>query len=75
MDIEDSTLASEIVKAVADLTIQSMMFDMDIDWETLSLIQKKPKIEEPFWLRKWKEKMHGADRQPRDYEGGDDGRR
>lgn len=55
-------------KTVADLQVQSMMFDMVVDWETLTLVPKT-KDETPFWIKKWKEKESGSDRQPEDYEG------
>lgn len=45
---------------IADLEVQSMIFDMSIDFETLTLTPKL-NYKEPFWLTKWKEKIHGAD--------------
>ena len=67
LNIDEAT-AKKLVKKVADLKIQSMMFDMDIDYETLSLV---PKIEyrEPKWLSSWKEKVAQGDRQNADYPG------
>lgn len=43
-----------------DLLIQAMMFDMDIDFETVSIV---PKIKDttPVWVKKWKEKENGKD--------------
>lgn len=61
-------------KAIADLTIQAMMFDMDIDWEAGKLIHKTKPVVEAFWLTKWKEKEQNSDRKPEDYEGGEDDR-
>lgn len=55
-------------KISANLKVQAMMFDMDIDWETLSLVDKDD-YKEPYWLTKWKEKERSGDRQPEDYEG------
>jgi hypothetical protein len=46
---------------VSDLQVQAMVFDMDIDWETLTLTPKTDYIE-PFWITRWKEKEHGSDR-------------
>lgn len=51
-----------------DLKIQAMLFNMDIDIETLSL-EPKLKDETPVWLKRWKEKESGGDRQPNDYQG------
>lgn len=52
-----------------DLLVQSMLFDMDIDIETLTLTPKASQDETPVWLTRWKEKEHGGDRQPSDYQG------
>lgn len=54
-------------KLVNDLKIQSMMFDMAVDWETLTLVPVV-KDETPFWIKNWKEKQANGDRQPNDYE-------
>ena len=50
----------EIKAAYADLQVQAMMFGMDIDIETWSLIPKET-YKEPFWVTRWKEKRDGAD--------------
>lgn len=50
----------EIKAAYADLQVQAMMFGMDIDIETWSLVPKQT-YNEPFWLTRWKEKRDGAD--------------
>ena len=63
-------LDDELLEAIADLQIQSMMFDMSIDWETATLTEKIIN-NTPAWLAKWKEKEHGGDRTPEDYEGGE----
>lgn len=47
-------------KKVADIKIQSMMFDMDIDWETLELIPKT-KETTPIWIKRWREKQDNSD--------------
>jgi hypothetical protein len=72
--IADIEITPEIAKAVADLMVQAMMFDMDIDWENGTLTQKRVDAPEPFWKKRWMDKIHAADRQPGDYEGGSDGR-
>jgi len=51
----------------ADLQIQAMMFDMDIDIETWSLVPKQKKINKP-WLDRWMNKFHEADNLPEDPE-------
>lgn len=56
---------------VADLQIQAMMFDMDVDVEAARLIPKRIDVV-PIWIKKWKEKENGSDRNPEDYEGGKD---
>lgn len=63
----------QALKAVADLMVQAMMFDMQVDWETGTLIPKSTFVA-PFWLTNWKDKTLNADRQPEDYEGGKDDR-
>jgi hypothetical protein len=49
-----------IRKTHAELIIQSMLFDMDIDWETASLMPKSD-YKEAVWLTRWKEKQSNAD--------------
>ena len=44
----------------ADLKVQAMMFDMDIDWETLELTAKND-YKEAVWLTRWKEKVADGD--------------
>lgn len=61
-------LDDEVMEVLADLQIQAMMFDMDIDLETASLVEKR-KDNQPMWLKAWKDKENGGDRQPEDYEG------
>ncbi len=46
---------------VADLKIQAIMFDMDIEWETLVLVPKVKVVPEPFWLERWKIKRAESD--------------
>jgi hypothetical protein len=48
-------------KALSDITIQAIMFDMDVDWETLQLTPKVKKEPEPFWKRKWRENREYQD--------------
>lgn len=49
---------------IADLKVQSMMFDMEVDWETLKLVSKKKPYQEPFWITRWKEKRDNSDNLP-----------
>lgn len=49
-----------INRKVADIQIQAMLFNMDIDWELLELIPKET-YKEPFWLSRWKDKMEQED--------------
>lgn len=53
-------LKKQLLDILDDLTVQSMIFDMDIDYETLTL-QPKSDYQEPFWLTRWKEKESGKD--------------
>lgn len=48
---------------INDLKIQAMMFDMDIDWETLELMERLVD-DTPFWLKRWKDKVAEGDNQP-----------
>lgn len=48
-------------KTLADLHIQAMLFDMDVDWETLQLAPKSD-YTAPMWLTRWKEKVAESDR-------------
>lgn len=50
----------KVHEAYADQQVQAMIFDMDVDIETLSLIPKST-YKEPAWLSRWKEKQNGAD--------------
>lgn len=47
-------------KKYADLQIQAMLFNMDIDIETWSLVPKV-KHQEPKWLANWKDKVSEGD--------------
>lgn len=53
----------KLATRLADLRIQSMLFDMDIDWELLTLCEKT-KHSRPDWLTSWKEKIDNGDNQP-----------
>lgn len=60
----------QIIKVRDDLLIQAMMFDMDIDWETLELVEKKKPVESKKpWLDKWLDQQSNADYMP---DGSDD---
>jgi hypothetical protein len=58
-NLSEGTLTN-VTKAFAALQIKSMIFDMDMDIETWSLVPKRTDQDEP-WLTKWKEKEHGKD--------------
>lgn len=60
-------------KVLADLRIQAIVFDMEVDIETATLTPKRTKLI-PIWIKKWREKERGGDRHPEDYEGGKDER-
>ena len=49
------------MEVLNNLKIQAMMFDMDIDWETVELTVKVKEIKEPFWITNWKEKTYDGD--------------
>lgn len=51
---------AEAKRKLADLKVQAMMFDMDIDIETWSLVPKV-KSEQPFWITRWREKEANSD--------------
>lgn len=63
----DSALAKKALKAYNDLLIQAIMFDMDIDIETWSLIPKHIDTT-PYWLKKWKDKIDASDTRLYDFE-------
>ena len=48
-------------KKMADLKVQAMMFDMDIDWETLEVVPKSKAKLEAVWLTRWKDKVDQSD--------------
>lgn len=54
-------LTKSQLKVIADLKVQAMIFDMDIDWETLSLTPKTID-NKPFWLIRWQDKLNNSDR-------------
>lgn len=63
--MKDKTLNYDILD---DLQVQSMIFDMDIDYESLTLVPRND-YKEPDWLIRWKEKQDGSDRDnSRDYD-------
>lgn len=47
-------------KKYADLKIQAMMFSMDIDIETWSLVPKS-NYKEAFWITRYQEKLEQSD--------------
>lgn len=54
---------TEVIKVVNDLRIQSMLFDMPIDIETLQLVPKSEIEPEAAWLTRWKEKVNDSDQE------------
>lgn len=62
MDIDNIAPKQRIRAALIldDLEVQAMVFDMDIDIETLTL-QPKNNYKESIWITRWKEKRHDAD--------------
>lgn len=55
-----SDITPDAVIILADLKVQAMMFDMDIDIEALSL-EPKRSDNTPIWVRRWREKLDQAD--------------
>lgn len=55
--------AEEIRKRIADLRIQAMMFDMDVDIETLELVPKTQQ-KEAVWLTRWLNRFNEGDNFP-----------
>lgn len=54
-----------IIRVRDDLLIQAMMFDMDIDWETLDLVEKKKaEVSKKPWLDKWLDQQSESDYMP-----------
>lgn len=52
--------AEEVIRAMNDLKIQAMMFDMDIDIETWTLLPKET-FRHPVWIQRWREKEDNSD--------------
>jgi hypothetical protein len=50
----------QLLEAYAELQVQAMIFDMDVDIETWTLVPKST-YKEPRWITVWKEKQYGAD--------------
>lgn len=53
-------MTTKALSKINDLKIQSIMFDMEIDWETLTLT---PKVKDttPIWIKRWQEKQAESD--------------
>lgn len=49
-------LTPEERKAIADIKVRAMMFDMDVDWETVTLVPKQKQTQDPQWLINFKNK-------------------
>lgn len=54
------SLQETVTKKIANLKIQAMMFDMDIDYETLELVPKQ-KDTTPIWIKIWRDKRDESD--------------
>ena len=68
------TIDNAGLKTLADLRIQAMMFDMDVDLETASLVSKS-QHKDAVWLTRWKEKREQSDfNEYFDVDRSDDGR-
>lgn len=57
-------LTPEERKAIADIKVRAMMFDMDIDWETAQLVPKRKEVQDPQWLTNFKNKRDESDNDP-----------
>lgn len=62
--MNDESLSDEDLKALADIKVRAMMFDMDVDVETLELIPKRQPVQEPQWLKNYKDKREDSDNLP-----------
>lgn len=60
MTFDGFSVPDNFLKVYADLKIQSMLFDMNIDIETMSLTETVKHEKKP-WLDRWKDKMNQAD--------------
>jgi len=56
-------IPEDIQKALDELEVKAMLFDMDIDIETWSLVPKR-KDETLRWLKKLKAKQEASDNDP-----------
>lgn len=45
---------------LADLHIQAMLFDLEVDIERWTL-RPKTDYKEPFWITRWKDKLNDSD--------------
>ncbi len=57
-------LTPEERKAIADIKVRAMMFDMDVDWETVTLVPKQKQTQDPQWLINFKNKREQSDNDP-----------
>lgn len=53
-------MATKAQKAYADLKVQAIIFGMDVDIETWTLVPKST-YKEAVWITRWKEKQDGSD--------------
>lgn len=54
------SLTDDELEVINDLKIQAMLFDMNIDWETLEL-EPKRKDKQPFWVKRWQDNFKESD--------------
>lgn len=55
-----ATQVNKITKIFNDLKIKAMLFDMDIDWETATLVEKR-EDPTPQWIKNWTAKRRALD--------------
>jgi hypothetical protein len=58
---KDIELSPEIKAALADLEVQAMMFNMEIDYEAGCLTNKKNPVIKEFWLVRYLDKLNESD--------------
>jgi hypothetical protein len=60
--MDDIQLTPEQEHVLNDLRVQALMFDMDIDFESASLVKTQPVA--PKWLTRYKERQYELDNDP-----------
>ena len=59
--MNDLVLPVNALSILADLKVQAMLFDMDIDIETVSLTEAVKQPKPAIWLTMWKDRVNQAD--------------